>query len=126
MAAAAIPILTAAMPLLIPIGRALVVQVEHLFGAKSGAAKANAVYDALGAVAAQMAEHGKIPAKLDSASITAIIEAIVAEMNSRGILNPASAAAMVAAGVTSPQPSVNQGITLTGSFVMAPQTTQTP
>ena len=88
MAAAAVPIITAAIPLLRPVIKGLISGVQRIFGHNNGTGptKLNAVVDAAVTVAEKMATAGKIPGQLDVATIASIVEAVVQEMKSSGEL----------------------------------------
>lgn len=92
MAAAAIPLITAAIPLLQPLISSLVVHVENLFGAKTGPTKFDAVLNAVTKVASDLSTAGKIPGQLDPNSIAMLIETVVQDLKSTGVLNPSTAA----------------------------------
>ncbi len=86
MAALAIPILSAAMPLLMPVISKLVTEAERLFGAKTGPTKFDSVLQAITPIATQLATAGKIPGTLDAVSIGAMIETAVQALKSAGLL----------------------------------------
>ena len=83
MAAAVIPIVLAAAPLLQPLITSLVTHVEHLFGAKTGKTKFDLVLGAVTQAAEQLATAGKIPGVLDAQSIAAMIQTVVTDLQAR-------------------------------------------
>ena len=114
-----IPIISAAMPLLIPLGHAIVVHMEHLFGAKTGPTKAEGAYDALAATVAQLVKTGKLAGPVDSSTIAGIVELCVYNLNKSGILSdPAKVAEIVSGKQTSQM--LSTGVQLVGSFTVAP------
>jgi hypothetical protein len=97
MAAAIIPILAAAAPLLTPLIRTLAVHVEHLFGARTGPTKFDVVLQSVLKAADAMATGGQIPGRLDPASIAAMVQTVVQQLQSAGILTPEASSALVSA-----------------------------
>jgi len=102
LAAAIIPILSSAIPLLRPYIISLVTHVEHLFGPKTGPTKFDAVLKALLDAASKLSTAGKLPGTLDPGSAGSMIESIVQELKALGILNPAGVAPIVQAGSVLP------------------------
>lgn len=98
MAAAIIPIVAAAAPLLRPAISWLAVHVEHLFGAKTGPTKFDIVLNAALKIASDLATSGKIPGSLDAVSVATLVESVVQELKSSGVLNPNTAQTMVEHG----------------------------
>jgi uncharacterized protein (DUF697 family) len=96
-AAAIIPVVLAAAPLLQPLITSLVTHVEHLFGAKTGPTKFDVVLNAVTKAAEDLSAAGKLPGVLDSQSITAMIQTVVADLQAAGVLNPTSAGQIVTA-----------------------------
>ncbi len=92
MAAAIIPIIAAAEPILAPLIHRLVLFVESKFGPKTGPTKFSTVVAAIGPVANALATAGLIPGTLDGVSIAALVQSVVQSLQSTGILNPATAA----------------------------------
>lgn len=88
MAAAIIPLVTAAIPLLTPLVMSLVTHVEHLFGAKTGATKFDNVLTSTLKVAQDLGTAGKIPGQLDPQSIAVLIQSVVSDMKAKGLLTP--------------------------------------
>lgn len=120
MAAAVIPVVAAAAPLLMPLIQSLVTHVEHLFGAKTGADKFALVLQSTIAAADKLSAAGKIPGTLDPASIATMIQTLVSQLNANGVLTPENAANAVSKGSviqTSPGISVPLGSVTTLSIV---------
>lgn len=90
--AAFIPLIAAGYPIVKPLIISLVAHVEHLFGAKTGATKLQAVLDAITPIATALGTAGKIPGQLNAETLTAYINTVVADLNKQGVLNAASAA----------------------------------
>jgi uncharacterized protein (DUF697 family) len=88
MASIAIPLISAAVPLLTPLIESLVTHVESMFGAKTGPTKFDAVLTAVSKVAADLGTAGKIPGQLDTASLATMIETVVQQFKADGILTP--------------------------------------
>src|SRR5689334_22161608 len=107
MAAATIPLITAAIPLLTPIITNLIQHVESLFGAKTGETKFKTVLDAVTAIAGQLSTAGKLPGVLDPSTLAQQIEVIVQDLKSKGQL---------------PAPTVAQKYTASGVFTLSPTT----
>lgn len=97
MAAALIPILTAAAPLLSPLIQSIVLHVERLFGAGTGPQKLTTAVNTILGIADDLSKSGKIPGVLDPASITGLIQATVTDLKSRGILTPDLATSIISA-----------------------------
>lgn len=112
--AAFAPLIAAAIPLLTPLVAGLVNHVEVLFGPKTGPAKFSVVLACVAAVAAQLSTAGTLPGQLDPASIGAMIESVVQELKSKGVLNPQSSAGVIA-GQNAALP---QSLTLNGTFTL--------
>jgi len=110
MAAAVIPIIAAAAPLLQPLISSLVMHVEHIFGHKTGPTKFDNVLTAVLKTASDLATAGKIPGQLDPSSIATMIESVVQDLKARGVLNPETAASVVQA--QSNTASIPQSLTL--------------
>jgi hypothetical protein len=91
MAAAIVPIISAAAPLLAPLIVGLVKRVEGLFGAKTGATKLATVATATKAVADALSGAGKIPGVLDDPAIVALVEAVVQSLKGQGQLDAETA-----------------------------------
>ena len=106
MAAAVIPIIAAAAPLLTPLIQRLVLGVESLLGPKTGPAKSAAVVGALQPIVSALSTAGAIPGQLDPASLTAMVESVVQALSASGVLNPQAAGAILAqpVGVSTMQP----------------------
>lgn len=96
MAGAIIPLAVAAAPLLEPLVKALVMRVEHLFGAKTGPTKLDAVLAALTPVVGQLATAGKLPGQLSPSDLLALVENVVRALKGAGVLNPDTAAVVAA------------------------------
>jgi hypothetical protein len=111
MAAAVIPIIAAATPLLRPIIKGLISGAQRIFGHNNGtgATKAQTVIDAALTVAEKLATAGKIPGHLDAAFIASLVEALVQEMKAAGEL-PTDGAPT---GIPSPQ---GQPVTILGTI----------
>jgi hypothetical protein len=112
--AAFAPLIASAIPLLTPLVTGLVHHVEALFGTKTGPAKFSIVLACVTAVATQLSTAGMLPGQLDPASIAAMIESVVQELKSKGILNPPSCASIIA-GQSAALP---QSLTLNGTFTL--------
>lgn len=108
MAAAVIPIVAAAAPLIIPLIKSAVLHVEALFGHKTGPTKFEVVLAYVAKLAEALSTAGKIPGTLDASSIAALIESIVQQMKADGILTPEVAGPLV----TSANASLTMGTTL--------------
>jgi hypothetical protein len=104
MAAAALPVLAAAAPILLPIVQNLVMGVEHLFGAGTGPTKLDTVLKALTPVAAALSTAGTITGTLDAPSLTALVQSVVSNLKAQGVLNPSTAAIVAAQPVASSMP----------------------
>lgn len=90
MAAAIVPVIAAAIPLLRPVIKGLISGVQRIFGHNQGQGptKLQTVVNATMTVVEQMATAGKIPGHLDAAAIASIVEAVVQEMKATGELPP--------------------------------------
>jgi hypothetical protein len=88
MASIAVPLIAAAAPLLTPLIESLVTHVESLFGAKTGATKFGVVLGAVTKAAEDLGTSGKLPGQLDAATIATMIETVVQNLKSAGVLNP--------------------------------------
>lgn len=104
MAAAIIPIITAAAPLLTPLIETLVQKVEGLFGAKNGATKFQSVLDAVLPIAQQLSTAGKIPGPMDPTAIGTMIETVVQNLKAQGQLPSGSATTAVPVAATAMTP----------------------
>jgi hypothetical protein len=104
MAAAIVPLVIsgvqAAYPILAPIIQSIVVHLESLHGAKTGAqVKLPAAVAAVTPVANSLSTAGKFPL-LTADQITAMIESSVQQLKATGILNPDTASAIAASPMT--------------------------
>lgn len=81
-------LISAAIPVITPLVQSLVLHVEKLFGAKTGQQKFQSVMSAVVPVVDALAASGKIPGSIDGVAIGSIIESIVQDFKSKGILNP--------------------------------------
>lgn len=88
MAAAIIPIVTAAAPLIIPLIKDLVANIQNMFGHNNGTGqtKAETVVDAVMAVVTKLSAAGKIPGVMDPATIASMVEMVVQQMKADGAL----------------------------------------
>jgi len=93
--AALIPIIEAAAPLLTPLIKGAATHLEHLFGAKTGPAKFDALLNMILPLAEKLSTAGQIPGQLDPALLAGLIQPIVTDMKSKGELTPESAAAAI-------------------------------
>jgi hypothetical protein len=110
MAAVAVPLIVAAIPMLKPLITGLVHHVEVLFGHKTGPTKFDQVLKATLNAAQALATAGKIPGQLDPASIAMMIETEVQQLKAAGALTPEASAAVVSGTGAA------QSLTLTGTF----------
>lgn len=117
MAAAIIPILVAAEPLLRPLILSLIVHAEKLFGDKTGAIKFNNVLTAVVKTAEDLSTSGKIPGTLDPASLANMIESGVQELKNKKILTPEQAGAIVAANEPTNSLPAKTTIKITGGTI---------
>jgi len=90
MASIALPLISAALPLLKPVITSLVTHIESLFGSKTGNTKLQTVLNALKPVADALSSAGIIPGKIDASSLSTIIQTVVEELNSSGVLKGTS------------------------------------
>lgn len=88
MAAAIIPIIAAAAPLLKPVIKDLVLNAQKLFGHNNGtgSTKAQTVIDAAVSIAEKLSTAGRIPGLIDPSSIAVMVESIVQELKGSGVL----------------------------------------
>lgn len=86
MAAAAIPLIASLIPTLFPLGRSIVLGVEHLFGHGTGATKKQVATDMLGNLAKALATAGNIAGSPTTDDVANLIEVIVQELKSQGHL----------------------------------------
>ena|SRR5579864_2184689 len=106
MAAAILPIISAAAPLVVPLIEKLVMGIEHLIQGKGqGPTKATTVINALLPIFDALSTAGIIPGKLDPTSIAAMVENVVQSLKSQGILNPQVAAQVHSQPILSSAPS---------------------
>lgn len=91
MAAAAIPaLISLAVPLLKPIISSLVLHVESLFGAKTGATKFQSVVDSVTPIINALSTAGILKGTVDGMSVGTLIESIVQDLKGAGMLTPAT------------------------------------
>jgi hypothetical protein len=83
-----IPLILTAAPLIQPLVMSLVVHMERLFGHKTGPTKLDNVVTTVFKVLDDLSTAGKIPGSFDKASVTQLVESIVADLNQKGVLNP--------------------------------------
>lgn len=102
MAAAIIPIVTAAAPLIIPLIKDLVANMQNMFGHNNGTGqtKAETVVDAVMAVVTKLSAAGKIPGVMDPATIASMVEMVVQQMKADGKLPSDGATAAPLSPVT--------------------------
>lgn len=112
MAAAIIPVVAAALPVIQPILTNLIHLVEVHFGAGTGPTKLDTVISAGTAIAENLATAGKLPGKLDAATIGTVAQGIVSQLNANSQLSPQKSAAALAGTA--------QNLVLTGTFTAAP------
>ena len=124
MAAIAIPLLVAAAPLLEPVIRYVVLNMEHLFGAGTGPQKLSTAVTTMLGIANDLSKAGKIPGTLDAASVTGLIQAIVTDMKNRGVLTPELATSIITAQAAAMPPTQNMGATTTTTFKIVGGTLQ--
>lgn len=88
MAAAIIPIIAAAAPLLKPIIEGLIMNVQKLFGHDNGTGptKAASVIEAALVIADKLSTAGKIPGVVDATTIATMMETIINELKAKGLL----------------------------------------
>jgi uncharacterized protein (DUF697 family) len=86
MAAAIVPLISAAAPVLVPLIVSLVKKVEGLFGKKTGPAKLAAVSQATQAVANNLSAAGNIPGLLNMETIISLVEGVVQALKANGQL----------------------------------------
>lgn len=98
MAAAAVPLIAAALPLLAPVIGAIVMGVEHLVqGKNQGPSKFDMVLQAVLQIVEKLGAAGTIPGQMDANSVAAMIQAVVTQLKAAGVLTPENAAAWLAA-----------------------------
>lgn len=98
MAAAIVPLIETALPILEPYIKSAALHLEHLFGGGgTGPTKMNVLVQGLTAVANALSTAGKLPGNLDASSLAAMAQSVVSAMLDAGTLNPQTAA--VAAGL---------------------------
>ena len=92
MAAAIIPLASAVLPIVIPLLRpvveSLVTHVEKIFGAKTGETKFQTVVDQLTPLVEALATSGKIPGTIDGVHVGSLVETVVQDLKSKGVLTP--------------------------------------
>jgi uncharacterized protein (DUF697 family) len=86
MAAAIVPLISAAAPILVPLIVSLVNKVEGLFGKKTGPAKLAAVSQATQAVASNLSAAGNLPGLLNMETIISLVEGVVQALKANGQL----------------------------------------
>lgn len=98
MAAALIPLIPAAVSILTPLVKSLIVHAEQQFGPKTGQTKAALVASQVLPAVEQLAAAGKIPGTLDGQSISTIIETVFQGMKAAGEIPAAGAVLPAQAG----------------------------